>query len=368
MKRWDAIVAVVLGCARTTQGLTGDATPSDDAVFIDDVVGDAAVHSEAGAADAASDGASSLEDVSDDRPFAVVTPHTSPSCPDPDERGCDIVQVRGGAMSIEVPASSDLSGPIPAVVLPWRVSDFRLDRYEVTVARFRRFWNAGMPRPAAPVVYPGGHWNWDRAYTEPISEPETSRLDTWSREPGKYEDYPISGINITTAQAFCVWSGGRLPTFAESLWVRFFVPDGRPVPRRWTWGNEEPHCTRTNSSFPTAISGSDLRCTGQTWMPFPVGSRLPEGVFSDLEGNLSEWIADRLTDWHRPLCGGSIPRVDPMCEIDHGTVCADFVGGNYHTRAQGLVFPGNTRIQAGCILVEDPAREEFGIRCAYPLP
>lgn len=366
MKRWGAIVAVVLVCARTTQGLTGDVTPSGDVVFIDDVVGDAAVHSEAGAADAASDGASPLQDVSDDRPFAVVMPHTSPSCPDPDERGCDIVQVRGGAMSIEVPASREQSGTLPAVVLPWRVSDFRLDRYEVTVARFRRFWNAGMPRPAAPVIYSGGLWSWDRHRAEPITEPETSRLDTWSREPGKYEDYPISGITVTTAQAFCVWSGGRLPTFAESYWARFVVPDGRAVPRRWAWGNEEPHCSRTNSWFDQDNQAPDTRCTGQTSVPFPVGSRLSEGSFFDLTGNLVEWVADRSTDWHNSACGGPIPRVDPMCEADHGAACPLWVGGYYNSSPIGP-NAGYAGLPWGCQLSSNPSRTAIGVRCAYPV-
>ncbi len=40
------------------------------------------------------------------------------------------------------------------VVTPVTVSNYALDAYEVSVARFRRFWEAGHPGVAAPVQEP----------------------------------------------------------------------------------------------------------------------------------------------------------------------------------------------------------------------
>jgi len=124
-------------------------------------------------------------------------------------------------------------------------------------------------------------------------------------------DHPVKNITWEGAAAYCDWLnlaaglpptydhgdwqcrtptpydavGWRLPTDAE--WERAArSPDGRP----WPWGDTPCDCTRANW---------DQGCVGWT---SPVGSYPPGpdfggAAFSDLLGNLWEWVHDR---WWEP--------------------------------------------------------------------
>jgi formylglycine-generating enzyme required for sulfatase activity len=117
-----------------------------------------------------------------------------------------------------------------------------MDKYDVTVGRFRRFvaaWNNGNGYIPLPGWGKHSHLNgglglvnstgladggtayengWDLAY--PIA-PTNANLTsctagfTWTNAPGSQENLPITCINWYEAYAFCIWDGGFLPSEAE---------------------------------------------------------------------------------------------------------------------------------------------------------
>src|SRR5262245_8417713 len=132
---------------------------------------------------------------------------------------CESPRVPGGTFARAPDASA-----------PASVSPFRLDRFEVTVGRFRAFVSAGAGTAAnAPAAGSGAHpaiggSGWDPSWNASLA-PDTeiliSRLacdapfPTWTNAPIGREDLPINCIDWFTAFAFCVWDGARLPTEAE---------------------------------------------------------------------------------------------------------------------------------------------------------
>jgi sulfatase modifying factor 1 len=198
---------------------------------------------------------------------------------------------------------------------PATVSSFYLDKYEVTVGRFRAFmdaFDAGW-RPsqgaganlavesaqglAADTTGWQSAWDnelpstgyqvaaGDNSLEEHItcySSPQT----TWTNPAAGNETYPMNCANWFEAFAFCVWDGGRLPTEAE--WE--YAAAGGNENRVFPWRNEvtEPlpanYLETDNSPFVAAGS-------------YPAGNG--RWGHSDLAGSMFEWVLDwYASDWH----------------------------------------------------------------------
>jgi formylglycine-generating enzyme required for sulfatase activity len=224
------------------------------------------------------------------------------------------------------------------------VRAFRLDRFEVTVGRFRKFVEAGTLQPAAG----SGKHGYLNGGTEPgwvslISFPK-DRADwdrwllictyaTWTVEPGASENKPINCVPWELAYAFCIWDGGYLPTEAE--WeLAASGGDERVYP----WGQNSgrgcgPHC-------------SD---------PQLVGSYSPsgDGAFghADMAGNAFEWVLDsyapypaRCDDCANLSATGGLVRGGAGTSSD-SELCAAYRGQTF----------GGTGVSG-----------PYGIRCARP--
>jgi len=279
--------------------------PFEDAPGLDDVVNPPL--------DSASAETSMLMDAGMD----AGPPIMQRSCPIGTERGCGVVALTGGTFAMgEIGANA--ATPVQSNIT---ISPFAIDAYEVTVARFRRFWDAGRPAPTGPIMYSSGSIAWAGTVREPVRT-TTLKLCNWSPTAATRESHPLACLDWWTAQAFCVWDGGRLPTAAEFEWTsRHRAAGGMTVPRTYPWGNEtgSPGCDRAQWNF---CKGDDTAPTRQ------VGSFAGTPDIFDLGGNVREWLADSYVAYTDSGCWGGAARTNPLCSLG-ATSLREYRGGSW---------------------------------------
>ena len=220
---------------------------------------------------------------------------------------------------------------------PATVSSFRLDKYLVTVGRFRRFvraWNGGkgwLPPTGAGkhghlnngngLMVPGGGFEpgWVASDNAMIA-PTTSNLvcgdnySTWTGSAGANETLPINCVTWQEAYAFCIWDGGFLPSEAE--WE--YAAVGGAEQREYPWGSTDPGTQSEYAIYSCLFPTGSTSCPGYRGAPDSSGSNIaPVGTAwrgaglwgqVDLEGEMGELNMD----WETGL--GSGPYVDPCVD------------------------------------------------------
>ncbi len=227
-------------------------------------------------------------------------------------------------MSVPLPEGVD-----PPFTTTYEISGFRLDKFEVTVGRFRKFvraWTDGWrPLPGAgkhahlnegnglrnsdTEVFETG---WEPAWTGAVGVPPQPSDDagvpgassgtvnwdvalacsrsfsTWTHSAGVNERLPITCASIFELAAFCIWDGGFLPSKAE--WE--FAAGGGEEQRTYPWGASPP-----DSGAQLAVWGCFLSPPGclDTKSIASVGSVPAGGArwgHQDMSGNVNEFVID----------------------------------------------------------------------------
>lgn len=226
------------------------------------------------------------------------------------------------------------------------VSSFALDRYEVTVGRFRNFlaaydaWHAaGNPAPGsgANANVPLSGWDVhhdqylaasaDELVANAAADCGDAMYQTWSSSAN--DTLPINCVDWYTSFAFCIWDGGRLPT--ESEWE--YAAAGGAQNTAYPWGD-----TPIPDNLPSTANLAVYNCMGDgdTDCSFadilPVGSRPDgDGRFgqSDLAGSMWEWNLD----WFAPYPSAAEQN---YANLDAGSTRV-IRGGDWSSNAETLL-------------------------------
>lgn len=246
---------------------------------------------------------------------------------------------------------------------PAHVSDFRLDRFEVTVGRFRAYVASNpVPPPAGAGANPHEPLSgWDSsndAFFPKSADAITAMLascspSTWTAVPGANESLPINCVDWYVAFAFCVWDGGRLPSEAEWNYAAAGGNDQRVYP--WSVPAGDASIDPTLATWGCVPEGGATPCIA------PVGSH-PLGAARwgqlDMAGSLVEWTLD----W-------GVPDDYPLPCND----CVDVVQADSGARAdrpEGDYRSANPARLETIIRNSDPPTlygDEIGFRCARDL-
>jgi len=307
------ILALLAGCGDHTSGRGGGAgAPGLDAsAGSTGAVMDASV--EAGPADA------SPESGADAQPHCAPGGPGLSDCGAAHESCCTSLPVTGGTYTRTY--ASDADGGATDGTDPATVSSFRLDKFDVTVGRFRQFvaalnggWRPdpgagkhthlngglGLANNGADGGYEPGWVASDDGNLAPTDTNLATCLpfNTWTDAPGTQETLPIDCVNWWEAYAFCIWDGGFLPSEAE--WE--YAAAGGGEQRKYPWGSTDPGAGNQYAIYGDGVgdcyypSGALAPCTGVSNIA-PVGTTtLGAGRFGqlDLAGNMWQWNLD----WH----------------------------------------------------------------------
>ena len=214
----------------------------------------------------------------------------------------EMAAVPGGAFSMGTADPrgypADGEGPVHEVTL----DPFELGVHTVTNAEFATFVEATDHRTTAETLGDsfvfGGLLPDDFPPTQGVAAAPWWRLvegADWRHPEGPHSDvagrghHPVVHVSWLDAEAFCLWSGTRLPTEAE--WER--AARGGLDQHHFPWGDElEPDGQHRMNVFQGAFPAEDTGADG--WRgTCPVGSFPPNGFgLHEMTGNVWEWCAD----------------------------------------------------------------------------
>jgi sulfatase modifying factor 1 len=231
---------------------------------------------------------------------------------------------------------------------PATVSEFRLDKYLVTVGRFRQFVSAwrhgwvplagagkqshlnsgrGLANSGRPGNYETGWVAADDSNLAPTDENlacGTSDIpSTWTSVVAENESLPVNCVNWYEAYAFCIWDGGFLPSEAE--WE--YAAAGGSQQRAYPWGAASPGTTNTYAIYGCNFPNGSGLCNGLATIA-PVGrATAGAGLWGqlDLSGEVFEWILDWGNEYVEPCEDCAYLVASPLGHAIRG---GDFFDGN----------------------------------------
>lgn len=291
----------------------------------------------------------------------------APTCgPAGDEDCCASAVVPGGSYLRAYDAGADRVYRDERHVAS--IASIALDRFEVSVGRFRAFLDAGRGLAStAPQPGDGAHpWiagsGWSSAWT-PALVASRAALDagllddvawgTWTltAEPAT-EARAVGGATWFEAFAFCAWDGGFLPTEAE--WG--FAASGGNEQRAYPWSRpaDALDIDRTRAAY---FDGSATAASVHAVGALPTG----DGRFAhaDLGGNVAEWVLDAWAEGYADAACDDCAALPPST----ATTGERVVRGGGANNGSGLLRSVHRE--------HDLATKRFGargFRCARPPP
>jgi len=202
-----------------------------------------------------------------------------------------------------------------------RLRSYRIDRFEVSHADYRRCVQAGVCPPA-----------------------RVSPSDARVGRP--YQ--PATGVRWADAQRYCAWVGGQLPT--EAQWER--AARGSDA-RRFPWGSHFHHLLANHGLPDAAPQPADFYGYAAPVDAMPDG-RSPYGLHH-MAGNAWELTADRYAAdayEHGPV-------VDPTGPQSTEAAQRVMRGGSWRSP------PHTLRVTHRAALDESRSEADVGFRCAY---
>jgi formylglycine-generating enzyme required for sulfatase activity len=281
------------------------------------------------------------------------------------------------------------------------VGPFLVDRYEVTVARWRDALARGFKSPDAYPTTGRGALEHDTCAQFAASD---QRWCTWTALPGALEEYPLDCVSWAAARAFCRFEGGDLPTEAQWEYVAqvygrsaktanpwgdaaatcLFYGDGKSenavFARLWVCGganNGRESCLLGNGG-PSCDGGTDTgnNCGKQSVLNPRQGPQPEDAVDHDggdrsaglgivnLGGSMGEHTRDALYGLDSN-CWAAAPLVEPVCDDPHASAHTvrggTWVGGE-HEVPSALRHTLDTSTFA-----EDYVTQAVGFRCVRPV-
>lgn len=371
--RRPALFALLLGAGAFAG--CNDLLGHEDGVLAPDADGSAAGPGggDGGLPEGSSEGGGVIPDEGGSPALGVVPP-SSQSCKgnDPWTRRCGRNEDVACCSADGLPAGTVPRGGQDAGK-PATVGAFQLDRFEVSVGRFRTFVDAGFGVAAkAPADGSGAHpripgtgWpNTFNTYLEATSDDLRSELRcydnkaTWTAQPDAYERHPMNCVTWFEAFAFCVWDGGRLPTEAEWEYAAAGGDEGRRYP--WSVPADDTRIDGQFAVYQCSAEGPADLCAGSNTVPSACGSRSITGdgrfFHADLAGNVAEWVFDWY-DAFLPTPCNECARIQAGDPFGRG-----IRGGSYATpkasvsgRARSYAPPTQRTASVGFRCARDPA-------------
>ena len=192
------------------------------------------------------------------------------------------------------------------------VNAFYIDKYEVTNKKYKTFVDSAGYKPP-------DHWEGNKI-------------------PAGRENHPVVYVSWFDADAYCRWTGKKLPTEAE--WEKAARGTDK---RAFPWGDK---FRRENANTPQLGKEDTM----------PVGSfekgKSPYGVY-DMAGNVWEWTSD----WFLPYPGNTHP------DENYGEMYRVVRGGSWYDCTYyrcGISAPTYNRI----FFNPSTRNNNFGFRCA----